>query len=506
MLVAQSSWRRASWALERERMAREPMKIGMFGLKRLEVMEQNDAEAVHVNSLYLLEKMGIKVVSDEARRLLREAGADVDEKTKVCKIPGHLVEEQLRKCPSMFKMCARNPKNDFVLDGRHFYACTDGVGLATIDLESGERRSSTLKDVADSARIVDYLPMVHMYNPLATPLEVPKHAHTVHEFLASLENCEKHFTTGDTYQREEAIYELRMAAAVVGGEKELRRRPIISCLTCTTSPMVLGMTTDAAIEFARAGCPPLLMTMPLIGATAPMTVAGAVLLGNAQVIALATVLQLAAPGSPLCYSSEPMAMDVQSGLFEGLFPAADMVRAAHTQMAKYYRIPIFIGGWGTCSKLPDVQAGYEKALSAFLAYLCGADMTSGPGLLENWTVLSFEQLIIDHEILTMMADMLKGFPVDEDSMPLDVIMEVGHEGHYMGKKHTLDHFRQMWQPMVTDGQTYKTWKASGSKGAVEHAREKAREILRTHVPEPLPEDLRKELKALVSEAERAIPH
>ena len=486
-------------------MAKE-FKIGQFGMKHLEVMEPKSAEAIHVNSLNLLEKMGIKVVSDEGRRLLKDAGAEVDEKTKVAKLPGNLVAECLKKCPHEFTMAARNPKLDFVLDGKHCYACTDGVGVATIDLETGERRGSTLKDVADSAKIVDYLPMMHMYNPLVTPLEVPKHAHTVHEFLASLENCEKHFTTGSTYQKEEAIYEIKMAAAVAGGMKELKKRPILSSLTCTTSPMVLGMTTDAAIQFSRAGCPPFLMAMPLIGATAPMTVAGATLLGNAQVIALATVLQLAAPGSPLCYSTEPMAMDVQSGLFEGLFPAADMVRAAHVQMAKHYNIPIFVGGWGTCSKLPDVQAGYEKAFSAFIAYLSGADMTSGPGLLENWTVLSYEQLLIDHEMFTMMADMLKGFPVDSDSMPLDVIMEVGHEGHFMGKKHTLDHFRQMWQPVVTDGQTYKTWKAAGAKSAVDHAREKAKEILRTHQPAPLGPDVKKELQGIVVEAERNIPH
>lgn len=486
-------------------MAKE-FKVGQFGMDRLKVMQPKDADAVHNNSLYLLEQMGIKVVSDEGRALLKEAGADVDEKTKVVKIPSHLVEWAMRKCPHEFRLGARNPKLDFVLDGRHCYTCTDGVGVATIDLDTGERRGSTLKDVADSAKIVDYLPMMHMYNPLVTPLEVPKHAHTAHEFLAALENCEKHFTTGSTYQKEEAVYEIKMAAEVVGGMKELKRRPIISNLTCTTSPMVLGMTTDAAIQFSRAGCPPLLMAMPLIGATAPMTVAGATLLGNAQVIALATVLQLAAPGSPLCYSTEPMAMDVHSGLFEGLFPAADMVRAAHVQMAKYYKIPIFVGGWGTCSKAPDVQAGYEKAFSAFIAYLSGADMTSGPGLLENWTVLSFEQLIIDHEMFTMMADMLKGFPVDDDSMPLETIMEVGHEGHYMGKKHTLDHFRQMWQPMVTDGQTYKTWKAAGGKNAVEHARDKAKEILKTHQPAPLSADLKKELQGIVAEAEKNIPH
>ena len=487
-------------------MAKEPMKIGQFGMRRFEVMEPKNAEAIHVNSLKLLETMGIKVISGEGRRLLKDAGAEVDDKTKIAKIPGDLVKESMKKCPQEFTMAARNPKNDILLDGKHCYTCTDGVGLSTIDLETGERRGSTLKDVADSAKIVDYLPMMHMYNPLVTPLEVPKHAHTIHEFLASLENCEKHFTTGSTYQREEAICEIKMAAAVVGGMKELKQRPIISNLTCTTSPMVLGKTTDAAIEFSRAGCPPLLMAMPLIGATAPMTVAGATLLGNAQVIALATVLQLAAPGSPLCYSTEPMAMDVQSGLFEGLFPAANMVRAAHVQMAKYYKIPIFVGGWGTCSKAPDVQSGYEKAFSAFIAYLSGADMTSGPGLLENWTVLSFEQLIIDHEMFTMMADMLKGFPVNDDSMPLDVIMKVGHEGHYMGEKHTLDHFRQMWQPMVTDGQTYKVWKAAGSKNAVEHAKDKAKEILKTHTPEPLATDVKKDLVVLVAEGERSIPH
>ncbi|HUV61394.1 MAG TPA: trimethylamine methyltransferase family protein [Thermoplasmata archaeon] len=486
-------------------MAAKSMPRGLFGMKRLEVMDKTGAEAIHVNSLYLLENMGIKVVSDRARALLKDAGADVDEKTQICRIPGYLVTEQMKRCKRPVKMAARDPKKDFVLDGKHCYACTDGVGLSTIDLETGERRPSTKKDVGDSAKVVDYLPMMHMYNPLVTPLDVPEHAHTVHEYEVATENCSKHYTTGSTYKREEAIYQLKMAAAIVGGEKELKRRPIISSLTCTTSPLVLGMTTDAAIEFSRAGCPPLLMAMPLIGATAPMTVAGATLLGNAQVIAGATVLQLAAPGSPLCYSSEPMAMDVQTGLMEGLFPAANMVRAAHVQMAKYYDIPIFIGGWGSCSKVPDVQAGYEKAFSAFIAYLSGADMTSGPGLLENWTVLSYEQLIIDHEMFTMMADMLKGVTVNDDTLALETIAAVGQEGHFMGKKHTIDHAREMWQPGVTDGQPYKNWKAAGSKNAADHARDKAIEILKTHTVEPLADDIKKELAAIVKEAEANIP-
>lgn len=482
------------------------MGHGLYKMKPLEVMTSNDVETIHTNSLDLLETMGIKIVSNEALRLLKDAGAEVDEKTKVARIPSHLVMESVLKCKRPVRLCARNPKNDLVLDGKHCYICTDGTGLATIDLETGVRRPSTKRDVAESAKIVDYLEFMNMYYPLVTPLDVPKHAHTVHEFEAAFNNCEKHVTSGATYLKEEAKYELKMAAAVVGGEKELRRRPIVSAVTCTSSPMVLGMTTDAAIEFVRAGCPPMMMTMPLVGATSPMTVAGAVLIGNAQVLALTTVCQLAAPGSPVCYSTEPMAMDVQTGIFEGLFPAANMVRASHVQMARYYKIPIFVGGWGSCSKVPDAQAAYEKVLSAFLYYLSGTDITSGPGLLENWTVLSYEQLLIDYEIYTMMIDMLKGFPVTEDSMAMDIVKKVGHEGHFLGQKHTVDHFKEMWQPIVTDGQTYQTWKASGSKSAVDHANAKAKEILKTHEVTPLPEDVKKELAKIVREGEEKIPH
>ncbi len=482
------------------------MGRGLYKMRPLEVMSPNDADTIHVNSLNLLETMGIKVVSEEGLSLLKSAGADVNAKTKVAKIPSHLVMESVRKCKRPVRLCGRNPKNDFVLDGKHCYICTDGTGLATIDLETGVRRESTKQDVADSAKVVDFLELMNMYYPLVTPLDVPKHAHTLHEFDAAFNNCEKHITSGATYMKEEAQYELKMAAAVAGGWDELKKRPLVSAVTCTSSPMVLGMTTDAAIEFVRAGCPPMMMTMPLVGATSPMTIAGAVLVGNAQVLALTTVCQLAAPGSPVCYSTEPMAMDVQTGIFEGLFPAANMVRAAHVQMARYYKIPIFVGGWGTCSKVPDAQAAYEKVLSAYLYYLSGTDITSGPGLLENWTVLSYEQLLIDYEIYTMMVDMLKGFPVTDDSMAIEVLTKVGHEGHFLGQKHTVDHFREMWQPIITDGSPYQTWKASGSKNAVDHARAKAKEILKTHQVDPLPNDVKKEFVKIIREGEENIPH
>src|SRR4030065_389741 len=202
MLVRQSTWPRVSSAKEDKDMART-MGRGLYGMQPLSVMDPADAEKIHVNSLHLLETMGIKVVSAEGLRLLKEAGADVDDKTKVAKIPSYLVADAVKKCKRPVRLCARNPKNDLVLDGEHCHISTDGTGLATIDIETGLRQCSTKKDVADSARVVDYLEKMDIYYPLVTPLDVPKHAHTLHEFDATFNNCEKHITSGATYMEEE---------------------------------------------------------------------------------------------------------------------------------------------------------------------------------------------------------------------------------------------------------------------------------------------------------------
>jgi len=145
------------------------MGHGHYRMKPLEVMTRNDADTIHTNSLDLLETLGIKVVSDEALGLLKAAGADVDEKTKVARIPSHLVMESVRKCKRPVRLCARNPKNDLLLDGKHCYISTDGTGLATIDLDAGVRRPSTKQDVADSAKVVDYLELMNITTPLSRP-------------------------------------------------------------------------------------------------------------------------------------------------------------------------------------------------------------------------------------------------------------------------------------------------------------------------------------------------
>jgi trimethylamine--corrinoid protein Co-methyltransferase len=438
-------------------------------------------------------------------KILADAGADVDLKAGVAKIPSHLVHEALDKCRRPVRLCARDSKYDFTLDDDHIHLCTDGSGIGVLDSVTGVRRDSTKKDVEDTARLADYLEYLNIYYPLVTPLDVPRHSHVLHELDAAFNNCEKHVTSGTTYMREEAVYAVKMAQAVAGGEDELRRRPVLSAIACTSSPLVLGLTTDAAIEFARAGVPPIVMTMPLVGASSPVTIAGPIVLGNAQVLALMTVLELDTPGAPLIYSSVPMAMEPRSGLFAAAFPSATMVTLAHIQMSKFYRLPMFVGGWGSCSKVPDEQAAYEKSIMGYSMVMAGADINSGPGLLENYTILSYEQLLIDHEMYTMMLETLKGIDISDETIAMEVTKRVGHEGHFLGQKHTVQHFKELWMPALSDPRPFQAWAKDGSKTVVSTASEKVREILATHRPDPLPSSVQDEFAKIIKMGEEKIP-
>jgi trimethylamine--corrinoid protein Co-methyltransferase len=478
---------------------------GRMCIKPLEVISQDDIEKIHLSSLDVLDQIGIKVFSERALKILADAGSEVDFKAGVARIPSHLVTEAIDKCRRPVRLCARNPKYDFLMDGEHIHLCTDGSGIGVLDFETGQRRDSTKKDVADSARLADYLEYLNIYYPLVTPLDVPKHSHVLHELDAAFNNCEKHITSGTTYMREEAVYGVRMAQAIAGGEEELRKRPILTAVVCTSSPLVLGLTTDAAIEFARAGVPPIIMTMPLVGASSPVTLAGPTVLGNAQILALITVLQLDTPGAPVVYSSVPMAMEPQTGLFAAAFPSATMVTVAHIQMSKYYRLPIFVGGWGAASKVPDEQAAYEKSIMGYSMVMAGSDITSGPGLLENYTILSYEQVLLDHEMYTMMLETLKGMEISDETIAMDVSAKVGHEGHFLGQKHTIQHFKELWMPSLSDPRPYQAWAKDGAKDVVRVANEKAKKIISEHKVEPLSASIRERLAEIIREGEEKIP-
>jgi len=458
-------------------------------------------DALHAATLNLLENMGIIVRSDKALSILEESGASIDARNRIAKIPEHLVEETIKLCPKTARLCGRRSDLDIVCDGKHTHLVTNTCGTLVMDLETGARRDSTKDDVAKSALIVDALEDVGIYCVLVTPTEKPPGVRVLHEYDAAVNNTEKFIMT-EVYSPEETDYLLKMACAVAGGVDELVRRPIVGTIACTISPLILdGKQTDSALAFARVNAPISVMAMPIIGGTAPITIAGSMILGNAQMLGLATVLQMANPGTPVFHSLCPVAMDVRHGTMGTSFPGAILESVGGVQLAKYYGLPSYTGS-GSASKIPDEQAAYEKALHLCLLYLSGVDLDGGIGLLDNTMTLSYEQMLLDYEAYTMIENMCHEIRVDDDTMALDMIRKVGHEGHFLAEKHSIQHAKESWIPVLTDSQPYRIWKEAGAKSVVERAKEKARQLLATHKPKPLEPHIQQELTQIIVEVEK----
>ena len=465
-------------------------------------LSQDELEAIHDASLQVLEKTGIKMMSKKALDMLREAGANVDYEKKRAAIPANVVEEALKMAPRTVKFCARNPEYDLVLDNRETHFTTDGSAPFIRDLETGERRKSTKADLADWTRIADYLDNVHLVWTSVCPGDVPPYMQTLTGFVTALSNTGKH-VEHEAMSAREALYEIEIASAIVGGREELRRRPIISASQCPIAPLVFEEgSIEAVIEFARAGIPVSPLPMPLMGETGPATVAGTLVVNNAENLASLVISELASPGAPVIYSCAAGGIDVRTGSAAEGAPEYGIVQMAAAQMARFYNLPSLVCGGCSDSKVPDVQAGFERAMTLTTSILTGADIITGFGGLNSANTMSPELLVIDNEIVDAIFRVARGFEVNEDTLAVEVIDKVGPGGHFLGQRHTLEYFKkETWIPRLSDRRDFVGWQKAGSRSLDEVAREKAREILATHKVMPLPEDVEKEIGRILKRAE-----
>ncbi|NIQ06920.1 MAG: hypothetical protein GWO20_14695, partial [Candidatus Korarchaeota archaeon] len=250
----------------------------------LNLLSKTELDYIHNATLEILENPGLLVPSKRALGILEKAGANVDyEKTRVT-IPPHVVEEALKKAPKTIKYCARNPKYDFTLEKKEIHFTTDGYGVYIRDFETGERRNSTSTDLAKWAVLADSLNMIHVFWPSIAPNDIPDAVEGLHTLVIALNNTEKHVES-DAYTARDAQYTIEVAAAVVGGKEELKKRPIISAVQCPIAPLGYEKgLIEAVIEFAKAGVPVVPLSMPLAGETGPVTLAGTIVINNAEVL------------------------------------------------------------------------------------------------------------------------------------------------------------------------------------------------------------------------------
>lgn len=458
---------------------------------RLWFMDRSEEDIIHAKSIECLERFGVLIHSESVLRMLQEAGAEVDLKKRIAKIPEELVKNAVKKAPKSVTLAARDPESDLRLPvERYPFVSTGGVTVFMTDLETGNRREATSKDLADFAKLTDALDPVDAFWPIVTTSEVPAHAQFANELWVSLQNTTKHIlgsAGSGTLGVPDAKTQIALGALVAGGPEKLKKRPLFSVLSCIVPPLVFEAgAVEAQVEYARAGIPIISMSMCMGGMTAPVTIAGTILTLNVENLASLVITQTAAPGAPHIYCSEATLGNVVTGLIGYRGPEAPMIFAAAAQMARRYGLPKMTGILGIDGDAPGVGIPFSEVSALMLTSMSGTDLCSGLGGLDLDKGCSLEQVVIDAFMWEEYRAFMRNFSVTEESVALDVIERVGQGNSFLSDPHTVRNFRG--QMFIRDKRK-ESYGATMSDRMVPDAREVVRKILREHTVEPLPNDI-----------------
>ncbi len=472
-------------------------EVELTARPRLEILAPADVRRIHEATLEVIETVGVRFPSSIALDLWAAHGATVDRATSVVRVPGHVIEAALRTAPPVYTLAARDPQRDLPLDGKHVHLGTDGCAIEVLDPWTLEHRRSSLADVGDIARVADALPEIAFHWVAVSAQDRPPATRSLEEVFAVWRNSSKHVQTESIVTAHEARTAIEMAAAIAGGKQALRERPVLSMMQCTISPLAQdGGAIEASLVAAEHGIPVGFMTMASCAFSGPATVAGSLVVGNAEVISAMALMQLAYPGSPVYYAAAQTAMDLRSGAYTGGGPEDFLFGGATNQLADFYDVPLSMGAYATGAKRSDWQAGLENGLSAFMASVVYSDMLLGAGLLHGSRIWSYEQMLLDTEIAQIVASMMRGIPLGDEALALDVIREVGPAGDYLTQPHTRTHMRDLWQPRFLDRRPYGQWEQDPD-APHRAALERARTLLREHEPPRLDPALDAELVRMV---------
>lgn len=462
---------------------------------QLRFLSPEEILRIHQTSLKILEEGGVKVPLSEAMEVYRKGGARIGQDGQSVKIPAKMVEEALKTAPRRILLCGRDPANDLILEDRKVYAGTGGGELHTLDLETQKLRMATLKDVADLARLVDGLKYIDFYIRAVEAQDVPLEKLDVNKYYASLVNTGKH-VMGNVYFLEKVKEVINLGAMIAGSEKELQQRPILSFITSwMLSPLTLNPdVTRILMEIVKHHMPVALSSVAILGFSSPVTMAGNLALTHAEQLAGITLTQLVSPGSPIIYGGCPGVIDMRNASFSPGSIERQILNAAISQMAQYIGIPNYNIGGITDSKLPDVQAGYEKAFGLSLTALAGSNyIHHAAGRIRDG--VAYEQYVIDNEIIGMAKRAVKGIRVNDETLALKEILELGPGGSYIASPHTVRFMREeIFFPGLSDRNDRNNWEKIGSLDGRERARIEARRILREHKPLAIPRDVDKKIR------------
>jgi trimethylamine--corrinoid protein Co-methyltransferase len=375
-----------------------------------------------------------------------------------------------------------------------------------IDPYSGERREALIKDVADFAKLVDALPNMDFVMSMSVSHDIPEAVADIHQFYAMVSNTVKPIVYA-TWGPQNLKVIVEIAEMIAGGGDALRRNPFMALFGCPISPLqYTDDTTEALLYLAEKGLPYISAPSALAGGTAPITLAGAMVQINADMLSGLLIAQLKREGAPyIVFCGCPNPMDMKTMIASYASPEFLLFQAGLTQLQHHLGLPTFGTAGTSDSKLFDQQASIEGALSIFISSLSGANLIHDVGYIEYGSTSCFEQVVVMDEVAGAARFFLNGIKTDREQLAIEVIDRVGPGGEYVTSDHTLSHFREGWSPTILGNRdTYENWVEKGGKTLGERANERVQEILASHTPKSISDDIKAKVEAIIAEAETNI--
>jgi trimethylamine--corrinoid protein Co-methyltransferase len=469
-------------------------------------LSPEQVKIIHKASLDILENTGFTYEAglEDTIELLEKNGASIDKGQNRIRFPRGLVTTQVARAPEKVVLCGQDPENDLNLTEDRVHLGTGGAAIKILDPDTGNIRSTTLDDLYKVSRLVDQLSNIHFLVRPCIPTDIDEKDYDINMFYTCLAASGKHVMSG--VNDEEGLHRvMELASMIMGGKENLKQRPIISITACfAISPLKLCTQSTLIMQEAiRNFIPVALSSAPMAGSTSPLTMAGTLAQLHAEQLAGITICQLTNPGAPLLYGGIPGMANLSSMGYSGGGVECGMMNAAIHQLAHHIRVPNYNSAGLSDSKVPDAQAGYEKAFTSVLASMGGSNyIHHAAGMLESMLTIAHEQYVIDDEIIGNCCKVLQGIEVDEEHLALEVIDSVGPGGNFMTSPHTMSHMRKEYYMGngVTDRKAREKWESEGSQDTQQRALVMAKKLLsneKSYIPKDIDAAIREKFNILL---------
>jgi len=465
------------------------------------VLSEDQIERIYSAALDVIQRTGARFYHEEAVELFRNSDAVVTDENLV-RVPLSLVERAIKTHPRKINLTGRTGENRISLDKDTVNFGTGSDLPFTYDRETGERRRTKYKDVYDAGRIVNYLPNFDFFMSHGIVQDCPNtQTYDRHQCLAMLEGCTKPMVL--TSVDGEGLEDLwRMCNLFRGDEKEYRLNPMFITYIEPISPLMNDRSAVEKLLFsAEKGIPCMYTPCPSSGATAPASLAGMIVQSLAETLMASVLTYLKNPGMPLVMGGVTTVLDMLTTTYSYGSPELSLASAANTDVSKWLGLPMFSTGGCTDSKTLDEQAAIESATSLYYAFLSGANLVHDVGYLDSGVNASLESLVMNDEIIGMVKQIGKGINTEEEYLALELIDEIGPGGEFLTSEHTLNHYKEWFQPKLQDRSDYATWVREGKYTMADRIQSETDRILKEHEPTPIDEKQHQELKKIVQDAD-----